>query len=187
MENYTLTPYVRLAWDDTVKDLYWYMKPRVIFDYEIIFLQDGEVDLMVEEEHYHAAPTDFIILRPMKRHSIRSVGKEKVHQPHIHFDLQQDEYSSQVYIPFEDMDQIPLADHKFFRQDILDDICRNLPPVLHLKNYKRIQELFMTIIRENETRMVYSEPLVNGLFLQMLSLLLREYTINNVQEIIKNR
>ena len=40
MENYTLTPYVRLAWDDTVKDLYWYMKPRVIFDYEIIFLQD---------------------------------------------------------------------------------------------------------------------------------------------------
>ena len=45
----------------------------------------------------------------------------------------------------------------------------------------------MTIIREKETRMVYSEPLVNGLFLQMLSLLLREYTINNVQEKNKNR
>ena len=54
-------------------------------------------------------------------------------------------------------------------------------------SYKRIQVLFMTIIREKETRMVYSEPLVNGLFLQMLSLLLREYTINNVQEKNKNR
>ena len=182
MGDYTLTPYIRLAWDHTVKDLHWYLKPRVIFDYEIIFLQDGEIDLMVEEEHYHVVPTDFIILRPMKRHSIRSVGKVKVHQPHIHFDLQQDEYSSQVYIPFEDLDHIPLGDHKFFRQDILDEICPNLPPVLHLKNYKRIQELFMKIIREKENRMVYSEPLANGLFLLMFSLLLREYTIDNIHE-----
>lgn len=180
MRSPTLTPYVRGAWDHCCDSLDWSEGPRVIFDYEIIYLAEGEIDLMVEEKHYHVTPGSFILLRPKQRHSFLSVGKELVHQPHVHFDLVEDENSPQVYVSFDDLPDIAPENYHLFREDTLDEFYPNIPPVLHLDNAKSINSLLMMIIREKEERVVFSEELVNGLFIQMFSLMLREISMKNI-------
>ena len=179
MERYTLTPYIRVAWDHTFEDLDYQIGPRVIFDYEIIFICSGEIELTLEEKNYQALPGDFIILRPRQRHTLRSVGTELVHQPHIHFDLRKDELSAEVYTSYRDYNDISLSDHRLFREDILNEICPDIPPVLRLKNYKRMRDILMAIIYEKEKRMAYSDIQASGLFLQLFSLLLRESSLDN--------
>lgn len=144
----------------------------------------GEIELMVDEEYYKVFPGDFIIIRPMQRHSLRSIGKNLVRQPHVHFDLQEDEYSEMVYISYNDLKDINPTEYKFFRKDILADICPNMPSVLRTARSKKISELLLGIIEEKDKRMVYSDIQANGLFLQMLSMLLRE--ANQVGEHEKN-
>lgn len=180
MKRPTLSPYVRIAWDNTCDDIDWYLPPRVIFDYEIIYLAQGEVDLMVEDRHYHVMPGAFIFLRPGQRHSFRSVGAELVRQPHIHFDLIEDENSPRVYISFEDLPSIDPQEHYLFRKDILDEFYPDMPTVLYLDNAKTLYGLLMSIIREKEKRVVYSEELVNGLFMQLFSLMLREVSMRDL-------
>ena len=179
MKKYTLTPYIRMAWDNTFERLDRQIGPRVIFDYEIIFLYSGEIDLTLEGKHYQVLPGDFIILRPMQRHTLRSVGSELVHQSYIHFDLQEDELSSDIYVSYKDYKAIPPSDYRLFREDILEEICPDIPPVLRFKNYKRMRNILMAIIHEKEKRMVYSDMQANGLFLQLFSLLLREISLDN--------
>lgn len=178
MSDYTLTPYIRVAWNCKAENPKWYVSPRVIFDYELIFLYSGELEFMLEDRYYHVLPGDFILIRPMQRHSLKSIGKELIRQPHIHFDLIEDEYSPQVYTLFKELKDVPPAEHKLFRKDILDEIYPDIPPVIRLENYKWIRDLFMAIIHEKEKRMVFSDMQTKGLFLQMFSQLLREITLN---------
>lgn len=174
-----LSPYIRIAWDNWASSLDWYVDRRVIFDYEIIYLESGELELVVEGTGYRVLPGDIILLRPKQHHSIRSVGNTLVHQPHIHFDLVEDEFSPHVYISFASLDEINPREYVLFRKDILDEFCPNLPPVLRLRKSKNIEGLLMAIIREKEKRMIHSDVLANGLFLQLFATLMREVTLNS--------
>src|SRR5699024_6491241 len=80
------TPYIRVAWDSWL-DAKWDMPTRVIFDYEFMCLRGGELDVVVEGEHYHAVPGDIVIFRPRQRHALHVIGTAPIHQPHIHCDL----------------------------------------------------------------------------------------------------
>ena len=46
-ENLKLSPYIRVAWND-YQNTPWVVGPRVIFDYEILYLAEGELKLTVE-------------------------------------------------------------------------------------------------------------------------------------------
>lgn len=174
MEQYKIAPYIRVAWDDYSEREDWYIAPRVIFDYEIIYLMGGELELKIEDQSYRVYPGDFIIIRPMQLHSIRSVSKEFVHQPHVHFDLQEDEYSKDVYVLFKELKDVDPSEYKLFRKDILGELCPNIPSVIRTPHYQQISKLLMMLIEEKSKRIVYSDLLAKGLFMQMFSLLLRE-------------
>lgn len=174
--NRPLSPYIRLAWDSWL-DASWDLPTRVIFDYEFICLQGGELDVVVEGVHHHAVPGDVIIFRPGQRHALHVIGSVPIHQPHIHCDLIADENSPFVYISFADIADIAPDEHKLFREDILDDLCPQLPPVIHPKNVKTIEGLLMSIIHEKDNRMVYSDLVVNGMFMQFLGEILREVSL----------
>lgn len=171
-----LTPYIRVAWDSWL-DAKWDMPTRVIFDYEFMCLRGGELDVVVEGEHYHAVPGDIVIFRPRQRHALHVIGTAPIHQPHIHCDLVTDENSPYVYISFADLEDIAPADQRLFREDILDDLCPDLPPVVRPRNGRAIESLMMSIIHEKDNRMVYSDMVVNGMFLQLLGELMREVAL----------
>lgn len=140
MDDIRLSPYIRIAWDDREDadfNLYW----RVIFDYEFIFLQSGrwEVCFGDESNRYVVEPGDVITLRPRQRHRIRSISDVPVRQPHIHFDLIEDENSPYVYISFHDLPDVPPEDRKLFRKDLLGQFCEEWPPVIHPRDSREIE------------------------------------------------
>lgn len=151
----------------------------MIFDYECVFLESGELDVVVNGAHYHAEPGNILFFRPRQPHAMHVIGNAPIHQPHIHFDLVEDEMSPYVYISFADLPDIDPKEYALFRPDIIDEFCPNLPPVIRLRNSKGIEGLLMSIIHEKENRMIHSDMLANGLFLQLFSTLLREVALNS--------
>lgn len=178
MAKTVLSPHIRLAWDSWL-DADWDLPTRVIFDYECVFLESGELDVVVNGAHYHAEPGNILFFRPRQPHAMHVIGNAPIHQPHIHFDLVEDEMSPYVYISFADLPDIDPKEYALFRPDIIDEFCPNLPPVIRLRNSKGIEGLLMSIIHEKENRMIHSDMLANGLFLQLFSTLLREVALNS--------
>lgn len=179
MENIRLSPYIRIAWDDRESadfEVPW----RAIFDYEFIFLKSGRWEVCFDDEsnRYVVEPGDIITLRPRQRHRIRSISDSAVHQPHIHFDLIEDENSPYVYISFRDLPDVPPEDQKLFRKDILGNLCEDWPPVIQPRDSRTIERLMMAIISEYDNRMVHADYLMQGLFLQLFGTILREIKWN---------
>lgn len=167
-----LSPYIRLAWDSWLESN-WFLSRRVIFDYEIICIKSGELEFAMDDKTYHVRPGDIIFIRPNHSHFFRSVGSDPIHQPHIHFDMYEDDLSPKVYISFEDFPEILPEDRQLFREDIMDSLCPNFPTVIRTEKFEEIDILMMKIIDELERRRVYSGINAKGMFLQLLSVLLR--------------
>ncbi len=175
MDDIRLSPYIRIAWDDR-EPAHWTIPRRVIFDHEIIYLESGRLEALIGEidDRYIVEPGDILLLRPKQPHSLRSISDVPVHQPHIHFDLVEDENSPRVYISFADLPAIAPEDRMLFREDILDRLCANCPSHIRLRNHAEIEHLMKSIIYEYDNRMVHSDLLMKGLFLQLFGTLLRE-------------
>jgi AraC-like DNA-binding protein len=180
MEAIRLSPYIRIAWDDREEadfNIPW----RVIFDYEFIFLKSGRWEVCIDDEknRFIVEPGDVLTLRPRQRHRLRSISDTPVHQPHIHFDLIEDETSPYVYVSFHDLKDIPAEDFKLFRKDILNEFCEEWPPVIRPQGSQEIERMMMDIIYEYDNRMVHSDYLMQGLFLQLFGTILCEIKWNH--------
>lgn len=92
--------YIRRAMTDKMP-LYWYVPPRNIFDHEILFIEEGEMDFTIENKVYRARKNDIILIPPKKVHSLQTIGDKRLVQPHIHFDFIFETDSPNIYIPFE--------------------------------------------------------------------------------------
>lgn len=64
-----ISPYVRRAWDGNMLSG-WQLKERVIFDYEFVYIMEGEAEIAIEDRVYKAIPGELYIIRPFIRHSI---------------------------------------------------------------------------------------------------------------------
>src|SRR4051812_28641684 len=95
----TISPYIRLAWDSMIRNV-WHVPERQLWDYEILYLMEGQLLLTVENCTYHGIPGDVFILKPRRKHSIKLIGEGHVRQPHIHFDLFEQIDSRDVPISF---------------------------------------------------------------------------------------
>lgn len=111
-----LNVYVRRAIYDIVP-IGWEIFERIIFDYEIMFVSEGRCYIRIEDREYHARQGDLIFLKPNVRHLMKAEGNTRLHQPHIHFDLQYDALSEQVYIPIA-KDADLTADLRLLRPDV---------------------------------------------------------------------
>ncbi len=98
MDKNILCPYVRLAMYSTLNASF-IIKERSIFDYEIIFVQNGECTINIGGLDYKAKKNDVVFLPPRVHHSFH-VGRDSFVQPHIHFDAVYTEKSRETPISF---------------------------------------------------------------------------------------
>src|SRR5690606_37351175 len=68
--NY-ISPYIRCAWDDTIEAPFE-IEERVLYDYELLYMKEGEIKVSVEGKEYHGIPGDIFLFKPMEAHSIKS-------------------------------------------------------------------------------------------------------------------
>ena len=107
MNTNTINPYIRLATESILpKD--FYMNQRVLFDFELIYVERGSFVLWYASKRYEAKAGDIVLFHPNVKHSIKSNG-EAISQPHIHFSLKYSPESSATPISFKDSSNLPKA------------------------------------------------------------------------------
>ncbi|MBQ8893493.1 MAG: helix-turn-helix domain-containing protein [Clostridia bacterium] len=155
MDIHTLNPYIRVAMRSVLPA--GHTIRRIIYDYELIFLESGNLRFCYADREYCCHPGQWIFIRPGIPHSFHC-EKGEVSQPHIHFDLIYTPESEQIPVCFQDL---PEADAGRIRPDIFRKYP--LSPLVKLSS----PELFFSVLS--------AEPLLQkGLFLQLFHALITE-------------
>ena len=119
---------------------------RIIFDYEIIYIDSGLCLLTLEDREYVCKKGDVIFLRPGQPHCLESIDDCSVSQPHIHFDMSYDAFSESVYISYKDLPDFTEEERTWIRKDLFDDA--SFGPILKISDMYAFRELLYEIISD---------------------------------------
>lgn len=176
-----LSPYIRVAWDSIIDDPF-HIHTRVIFDYEILYVKEGELEVTINDTVYYGIPGDIFIFKPKEHHSIKLISNSRLHQPHIHFDFFYQEDSPEVKVSYKPLHMMSDEENKWFRTNIIPD----MPNHIRLHNPGIIEKLIFDIINEMERKLPYYEISAKGLFIQLWTELLREYHWMQNKHLVSN-
>jgi Transcriptional regulator containing an amidase domain and an AraC-type DNA-binding HTH domain len=169
MDILSLSPYVRVASDSVIHGS-WILHERVIFDYELLFIKEGNVVITIEDKVYEGKPGNIFLFKPKKSHSI-AMQTEIFHQPHLHFDLFYKEDSKDVYTSFKPLDKIPENERELFRND---EIANLFPDFIELRHPEHFEELLFELIRTFEEKAPFYFLETKAQLIELLVFLLRE-------------
>jgi AraC-like DNA-binding protein len=186
MDLNNLSPYVRVAFDSIIHPPF-YIAERVIYDYELLYVKDGEIKVTVESKVYHGIPGDIFLFKPMQSHSIFLLNNKSLHQPHVHFDLYYQANSPEVNVSFKPLQAMSEQEKKWFREDVTQSVMNPLPNHIRLKKPIVIEKLIYDIIFEFERKFPYYEASAKGLFTSLWIQLLRENDWNNNNKHLKSK
>lgn len=167
-----VSPYIRVAMYDIQTTHFKF--DRTIWDYELIYIQEGKMKVTVDGKHYECQPGDFILLKP-REHHILEAGSEKVIQPHVHFDLIEDDLSKEIFVPFVQEKDMSPKQKTWFREDLLPKYGFDLPTVIRVYDSYSIKDILLKLINEFTYKNLYSEYLEKSLLIELLSELSRSY------------
>ena len=117
MTDLNISPYVRLCRESLIHGPIL-IHERVIYDYELIFLEKGIMTICYDGQTYHCAEGDVILLRPGHSHTI-SMDTPLVSQPHVHFDPLYDRCRETVPISFSPLSAMTAEQRAQIMQAIL--------------------------------------------------------------------
>lgn len=179
-----LSPYIRVAMDDSTTEP-WLIQERVLFDYELLYVMEGELLVTIEDEVYEGKQGDIFLFCPGQRHSLRKIS-QKLRQPHIHFDFFFQEDSPIVKVSFRSLEKISNEEKRWFREDIMEQMPVPIPSHLRLKNPLLIEQMLIQLINEFDMKMPFFEIKIKGLFIQLWIQILRESYWNLHPHLITN-
>ena len=142
MNIYELNPYIRVAMHSILKSGSG-VRRRIIFDYELIYIEDGDCYFEYDGKEYDCRPGNFIFLRPGIQHKLIA-GERQLSQPHIHFDLAYKSDSELVRVSFKDREAFSEKELSMIRRDVFAD--HPSQPFIYFKNKNRALELFFNVI-----------------------------------------
>ena len=170
-----IRPYVRIAMRDDIGEK-WNMT-RSIWDYELIYIAKGKMNVTVFNKKYVAEQGDIVFLRPNIKHSLTYAGVP-TKQPHVHFDLFEDELSDKIYISLKKIEAMSEEEKTWFRSDDLSAIDFDLPVIMHLPNHAEIRDLLYKIIDEFRLKSDNYKMMLSSLMTQMIVLIIRGYKLS---------
>lgn len=180
------------------------IKSRTLFDYCLIYIEKGEMNVKVGDENYICGQDDIILLRPNIEHEEECRSEEIVVQPHIHFDMQYDKHSENVCVSFKSIKDFTEEEKRLIREDIFLD-ANMLSPIIKIKDKKLFHDLLCEIIvlyknKPNMYQLLGKEKMIHLLYMifgdcnlffyqsktreDLLVFQIRDYINNNVNEII---
>lgn len=172
METKPFSPYVRFAYSHRCPAPLE-IAERVIYDFELIYVNKGTVNGFVDDMPLCAKRGDIIFLRPKQPHRLIFEG-EYVHNPYIHFDFHEDSLSPEIPVSF----ALPDADFSrtehYFRDDSFLTGTYALSSKISPKNAQGFYSLFLDIIQTFELRMPYYELHLKSKMFSLLSKLFEE-------------
>jgi AraC-like DNA-binding protein len=177
MDFNNMSPYIRVAMDSTIQAP-WKLSQRVIFDYELLYIKEGEVKITIEDEVYIGASGDVFLFKPKQRHSMEIIGDNNLRQPHIHFDLFYQKDSSEVKVCFRPLEKISQEEMAFFREDVTTNSQMYLPNKIKIKNIEFFENLLFEIIKEYSQKELYYNLSMKGHFIKLWIYIIKECVEN---------
>lgn len=166
MDVSKVNPYIRVAMQGVLPEG-CVINRRIIFDYELIYIEDGEFTFTYNDIAYPCKTGDFILIRPRVPHSFSDINRDLL-QPHIHFDMRYAQDSTIVPVSYKDLESMTDTEKSFIRKDLFEEFPKT--PFVFFKDKKRSLELFYAII--NDTALT---PLVRkAKFLELIDMLIAD-------------
>ena len=115
MQLSSINPYIRVAMRSVISKGHSIAK-RVIFDYELIYLERGEFTFIYNDKPYKCKEGDFIFIRPGISHSFQ-INSTDISQPHVHFDITHRPQSEKIPISFKDKQKMTESEKALIHKD----------------------------------------------------------------------
>lgn len=160
-----INPYIRLAIPSVIPSGHNIIR-RVIYDYELIYLERGEFSLTYNDIVYHCTEGDIIFICPSIPHSFK-INNGEISQPHIHFDITHRPHSDKIPISFKDIDSMTDTEKSWIDKNYFNSYENS--PIIKIQNKEKFLKLFYQIIL-NEVDIL--EKKAN--MIQVLSLLIKD-------------
>ena len=160
-----INPYIRLAIPSVIPSGHNIMR-RVIYDYELIYIEHGKFTFTYNDIVYHCTEGDIIFICPGIAHSFQ-LDSGEISQPHIHFDITHRPHSDKIPISFKDIDNMTDTERNWIHKNYFNSY--NNSPLLKIQNKERFLNLFYQIIA-NETDTL--EKKAN--MIQIISMLIKD-------------
>lgn len=160
-----INPYIRIAMHSVIPPRHNIAR-RVIYDYELIYLERGNFTLVYNNVPYHCTAGDILFIRPGIPHCFQ-LGNSEISQPHIHFDITHRLESDKIPVSFKDLDAMTETELRWIHKDYFPS--SNPTPLLRITNTADFLRLFYEILSRN------TDPLTKkSLMLQILSVIIKE-------------
>ena len=166
LDNSIINPYIRVAMQSILRKGTKIAR-RIIFDYELIYIANGEFILNYNETDYRCAEGQFVLLRPGISHSF-NVSDTDLSQPHIHFDITHISDSRQVPVCFKDLNELGVEERKHIREDIF----RKYPqkPFVIFSDKQTALEIFYSIVNHSRPSSLSQK----GLLIRLIDMLIED-------------
>lgn len=137
-----LNPYARVAMRSVLAKG-TVIKTRIIYDYELIYLERGTLTLSFGERIFRCESGQFVFIRPGITHKLDCTETD-LSQPHIHFDLIYDAESRFIPVSFKDRPDMTAEELKMIRPD---EFYEYPPlPFVSFRDHAAALELFYSVI-----------------------------------------
>lgn len=166
LDDSIINPYIRVAMQSILRKGTEITR-RIIFDYELIYIADGEFILNYNETDYRCIKGQFILLRPGISHSFY-VTDTDLSQPHIHFDITHMSDSRQVPVCFKDLSDLGDKDRKQIREDIFPKDL--LDPFVVFSDCQAALEIFYAIVNQPKPYSLTQK----GLLIRLIDMLIKD-------------
>lgn len=121
----------------------FFIKPRALFDYELIYIEKGTLIFVYNGTEYECTPGQFILIRPGVTHEFKLVTS-RLSQPHFHFDLVYTNESKNIPISYKDIEDMSSGEKCL----IAKDLFKNYPktPFITFTDREYVLDLFFKAI-----------------------------------------
>ncbi len=137
-----INPYIRVAMQ-SILPAGTEIKRRIIFDYELIYIEKGTFLFGYSDQEYSCHEGQFLLIRPGIAHKFHGINQD-LSQPHIHFDMVYDQSSEKIPVSFKDLCDFTIEEKKMIRKDIFDKFP--LSPFISFPDTAGILKLFYQIV-----------------------------------------
>ncbi|MBO5223339.1 MAG: helix-turn-helix transcriptional regulator [Clostridia bacterium] len=157
-----INPYIRYARPSVLSEN-GHLSLRIIYDYEIIYIERGSLSLFYNGKNYECGAGDFILLCPGVEHSFK-VGKGGVSQPHIHFDVTHTKNSERIPISFKNKDAMSEQEISDIAPNVFEGYISS--PIIKVENKAEFLSAFYRVVATDNKD---DDLCKKGLLIQLIS------------------
>jgi len=145
MNLFLVNPYIRLATPSVILSGHNIAR-RIIYDYELIYLERGAFTFTYADKQYTCKSGDVIFIRPGIPHSF-ILDKGEISQPHVHFDITHRPQSENIPISFKDFSTMNDDEKSLIHKDYFCDYPPT--PIISVKDKDAFLEIFYKIVSKD--------------------------------------